>query len=128
MTRNLTIAGTLAAVVAVAAIASAVLAQQTPRLRVGGDGQIPAPRKTKHVNPVYPPEAKAEGIEGTVVLDIVISTEGKVIQTDVTKSAPPFDEAAVAAVSQWEYGLTMLNNEVVEVILSVTVKFALNEG
>jgi protein TonB len=125
MRRHLTIAGTLAAVVAVAAIAGSVLAQQTPRIRVSDDG-IPAPRKTKHVSPVYPPQAKSEGIEGTVVMDVVIGTEGKVIQTDVTKSAPLFDEAAVAAVRQWEYTPTMLNNEVIEVIMSVTVKFALN--
>jgi protein TonB len=126
MRRGIVIGGSVLAAILIAAIAGSVRAQQTPRIRAGGEGEIAAPKLLKRVEPAYPEAAKANGIQGTVALEIVVDTDGKVMETEVKKSVPLLDEAAVTAVSQWEYTRTLLNGQPVEVVLTVTVKFALN--
>jgi protein TonB len=126
MRRGIVIGGSVLAAILIAAIAGSVRAQQTPRIRAGGEGEIAAPKLLKRVDPAYPEAAKADGVQGTVALEIVVDTEGKVIATEVKESVPLLDEAAVTAVSQWEYTPTLLNGQRVEVVLTVTVKFALN--
>ena len=126
MRRGIVIGGSVLAALLIAVIAGSVRAQQTPRIRAGGEGEIAAPKLLKRIAPAYPEEAKADGIQGTVVLDVVVGTEGGVIETEIKESVPLLDEAAVAAVSQWKYTPTFLNGQPVEVVLTVTVKFALN--
>ena len=58
----------------------------------------------KRVEPEYPPEARKAGIDGTVVLEAMIGTDGRIHDLRVI-SAPAASLAAssFAAVSQWEY-------------------------
>jgi TonB family protein len=92
---------------------------------VSGENGIAAPRKTKNVLPVYPPEAQARGERGIVIVELVINTEGKVASARVVRSIPPFDEAALAAVRQWEYEVTRVNGKPVSVRHTVPITFAL---
>jgi TonB family protein len=80
----------------------------------------------KRVEPVYPPEARKAGIEGTVVLDAMIGTDGRIHDLRVI-SAPSASLAAssFAAVSQWEYRPYLLKGRVVPVQTTVTVTFSL---
>jgi protein TonB len=64
-------------------------------------------------------------VQGPVVLQCVITTEGKVSEVVVVRGHPLLDEAAVAAVRAWRYRPTLLNGEPVSVILTVTVTFSL---
>ncbi len=60
--------------------------------------KITLPSPKGYVAPDYPPEAKAAGIEGEVVLKLTIDEDGKVIDAVVDRGAGHgFDEAAVAA-------------------------------
>ena len=77
------------------------------------------------MNPVYPEDAKAAGIEGIVVLDVVIGENGSVIEARVIRSIPELDQAAIDAVLQWQYEPTLLNGEPVEVECNVTINFTL---
>jgi hypothetical protein len=43
----------------------------------------------------------------------------------VVRSVPPFDEAATAAVRQWEYEVTRVDGKPVPVRLTVPITFAL---
>lgn len=54
---------------------------------------------------VYPPQARAAGIEGYVVVRYDVDAEGRVQNARVTAADPPdvFDEAAVQAVSRWRF-------------------------
>jgi TonB family protein len=115
----------LGTVVVFVASVSTVLAAQAPqRVRVGGD--IKRPLKVVHVDPLYPEQAKADQIEGLVILEAVISTNGTVADLDVIRSAHPLlDDAAVEAVSRWEYAPALLDGEPVELVLSVNVTFSL---
>jgi protein TonB len=90
-------------------------------VRVGGD--VRAPRKLRHVNPVYPEIAKAARVQGEVVLECVIDSNGRVADIRVLRGVRLLDDAAVAAVSQWVYSPTRLNGQPVAVIMTVTVQF-----
>jgi TonB family protein len=95
----------------------------TPTVRPGGN--IQPPRKLHHVNPQYPETARAIRLEGTVVLDCTIGTDGRIADVRVLQGSPLLEGAAVAAVQQWTYTPTKLNGQPVAVIMTVTVRFAL---
>jgi protein TonB len=90
-------------------------------VRVGG--QIKPPTQTKKVQPVYPPEALAAKVSGVVILEAVIGLDGKVVNATVLRSVPLLDQAAIDAVTQWEYAPTLLNDAPVPIIMTVTVTF-----
>lgn len=112
----------LAALALACLIASAALADDAPKA-AGSD--VPVPKRTKLILPEYPPEAQAQGVRGIVILEIVIDTEGNVVAADVVRSIPGLDQAAVAAVRQWEYEPTRVDGKAVSVRLTVPITFAL---
>jgi TonB family protein len=94
-----------------------------PTVRVGGD--VKPPVKTKNVAPVYPSYAKQTRLQGVVMLDVTIGTDGKVKDVKVLRSVKGLDDAAVVAVRAWEFKPTMVNGQVVQVIMTVPVIFTL---
>jgi protein TonB len=96
---------------------------QNGRVRVGG--AIKPPVRLVNVNPVYPEDARAAGVEGLVVLQIAIGEDGSVIEALVLRSIPMLDQAAIDAVIQWVYQPTLLNGMPVEVEMTVTINFTL---
>ena len=86
---------------------------------------IRAPLKTTHVPPVYPAPARASRMQGIVILEATIDTEGNVASLTVLRSIPFLDAAAVDAVKQWKYTPALLNDTPVPVIMTVTVRFML---
>jgi TonB family protein len=98
-------------------------AQDEP-LAAGSDG-VPVPKKTKHVQPTYPAEALAQGVRGIVILDVVVDARGKVESASIVRSVPGLDEAAIAAVRQWEYEPTKVDGQPVRVKVTVPITFSL---
>jgi TonB family protein len=92
-------------------------------LRIGGE--IKPPIKIRHVPPVYPPEAQENKITGVVIIEARIEADGTVSRTQVLKSVPGLDEAAVTAVRQWAFTPTVFNGQPTPVIMTVTVNFTL---
>jgi len=92
-------------------------------VRIGG--AIPEPRKTRHVNPVYPQVAIQARVQGTVVLECTIGTDGKVGRVDKLRGPALLTEAAIEAVKQWEYTPTLVGGVPAPVIMTVTVNFTL---
>jgi len=92
-------------------------------LRVGA--AVREPRKVKDVPPVYPPLAVASRIEGVVILECVLDTQGHVQDARVLRGVPLLDEAALAAVRQWAYSTTLVDGVPVPVVMTVTVTFRL---
>jgi protein TonB len=90
-------------------------------VRIGGD--IPAPRKLRNVSPTYPDDALSAGVEGIVILEAVIDEQGNVASTSVIRSIPMLDDAAVEAVSQWQYEPTILGGQPRSVVMNITVNF-----
>jgi protein TonB len=62
-------------------------------------------RLARRVTPDYPSAAKRDGIEGSVDLEVAISSQGVVEDVSVVNATPPdmFEKSAVAAVRKWKY-------------------------
>jgi periplasmic protein TonB len=80
------------------------------------------------VQPQYPPLARQARVQGIVVLQAVISREGKIENVQVISGHPLLVKSARDAVQQWRYRPYYLNNEPVEVETQVTVNFTLSGG
>ena len=87
---------------------------------------IEPPRKIKHVAPIYPAGALALRALGTVVIEAVVGTDGKVHDTKIVQSIASLDQAALDAVRQWEFAPSTLNGFPVAVIVTVLVQFAIH--
>lgn len=105
-----------------AAAASDLPAGQAP-VRVGGT--IRTPMKTRDARPVYPADAQEARVQGVVILEVLITADGYVSGPCVLRSIPMLDQAALDAVSQWQFEPTLLNGVAVPVIMTVTVNFTL---
>ena len=92
-------------------------------VRVGGN--VEEPQRTHYVAPTYPQVARAARVEGVVILEAVIGTDGRVTSVQVLRSVPLLNEAALSAVSQWVYTPSSLNGRPVPVVMTVTVQFRL---
>jgi TonB family protein len=103
------------------AAAEARAALRNTAVRVGG--RIPAPVKVKNVAPEYPEIAKSARVGGVVQIEATIGPDGKVHDAEVTKSVPLLDQAALAAVRQWEYRPTRVKGVAVPVTVNVAVDF-----
>lgn len=66
------------------------------------------------VHPVYPDEAKAAGIQGSVVLHAVISKSGTVENVTVVSGPHELRQSAIDAVSQWKYNPRLKDGQPVE--------------
>ena len=123
-TRNLMRVMAVAMALTFVGSSALVVAQgQKPRVRVGGDTK--EPKKLKDVAPAYPEDAKAAGVQGVVIIEAVIGTDGKILEAKVLRPVPMLEKAALEAVQQWEYTPTLLNGEPVELIMTITVNFVL---
>jgi periplasmic protein TonB len=76
--------------------------------------------------PLYPAAAKAVRVSGTVVLEALISSGGKVENLRVISGPPLLRNAAVDAARSWRYQATILNGQPVEVQAEINVVFHLN--
>ncbi len=84
-----------------------------------------AGNRDKFVEPIYPPDAKAAGIQGSVVLDAVIGKDGMISSLKPVSGPPELTKAAWVAVKQWTYKPYLLNGDPVAVETTITVTFAL---
>ena len=67
------------------------------------------------VDLVYPEEAKAQGVQGRVVVRYDVTADGSVVNAVIEVSEPPgvFDQAALAAVRSWRFRPKVDRGEVV---------------
>ena len=77
------------------------------------------------VPPVYPPVARAAGVEGTVTLHAIIAADGSVESLNAIDGPVMLRGAAVDAVKQWVYAPYTLNGVPRRVDTTVTVNFRL---
>jgi TonB family protein len=79
------------------------------------------------VAPVYPPEAKAAGVQGTVVLEATINKEGRVENLKVISGPEMLQKASLDAVKNWVYKPYLLNGSPVEVKTTINIIFTLGD-
>ena len=91
-------------------------------------GSVPtasAPKKVKHVNPIYPAAARERKITGVVILEARIEPDGRILEARVLRSIPELDDAALEAVKQWEFTPTLINGVPTPVTMTMTIQFSL---
>lgn len=92
-------------------------------IKVGGNVQ--AAKLIRKAFPFYPQQAKAEGIEGNVTIQVTIDESGSVVKAEPIDGNPLLAAAALGAVRQYVYQPTLLNGNPVSVITTVVVPFRL---
>lgn len=80
------------------------------------------------VNPVYPENAKANGIAGMVVMHAIIAKDGSIASLAVISGPEELRQASLDAVSQWLYKPFLLNGQPTEIDTTVNVNFTLGPG
>ncbi|HYL73050.1 MAG TPA: TonB family protein [Bryobacteraceae bacterium] len=111
---------------AVMRLAAQVSNPSTEAIRIG-PGVTP-PRVLYKVDPEYFPEARADNVQGTVLLQLAIDEKGRPI--NVTVLSPlgfGLDERAQAAVSTWKFAPGMKNGKPVKILATVEVNFRFPE-
>ena len=91
-------------------------------------GEIKPPKLIKLVKPVYPEEARREGVEGVVIVEARTDKEGNVAAVQVLRGIDPhLNKAAMAAVLQWKYEPMYIKGKPNGVVFTVTVRFKLKD-
>ena len=104
-----------------------------PTSAAGGTDEDPLPWQGPFVPPSryysplppYPQSAWATGTQGTVTLEVVVRTDGRVGAVEVLEGLPNgIDEAAVEAVKRWQFQPATRDGRAVAVYHRLTLKFA----
>lgn len=76
------------------------------------------------VEPVYPPEAKKERLDGVIAIDIVIGRDGSVLSMHPLNGPDMLADAAMDALRWWRFEPYRVNGEpaIVETTLAVEFK------
>ncbi len=93
------------------------------------DADIP-PRQIRTADPIYPTAARSLSREGSIMLNLLISETGDVIQTAViggAKGSLGFDKAAENAVRKWKFTPASKDGVPVRVWKPVTIAFRLKK-
>jgi periplasmic protein TonB len=80
------------------------------------------------VNPSYPPEALAQKLHGTVVLEVVVARDGSVEDVKMVRGYFILAQAAIAAVKQWRFEPYMLNGHAAATQTAITINFSYPPG
>lgn len=94
-------------------------------LRVGGD--VHGPKLVGERVRRFPAEARRAGIQGAVIVEVVIDQEGCVRHPRVLKGVPSLDGAALAAVQSWTFQPATFGDKIVAVHYVLAVPFNLND-
>ena len=90
-----------------------------------GAGVSP-PSIVTRVSPQNPPEARAEGLQGTVVLKAVVLEDGSIQVVGLTQGlGSGLDENAIRALEQWTFRPGTREDKPVKVRLNVEISFSL---
>jgi TonB family protein len=82
-------------------------------------------RVRHQVTPDYPEDARQAGVQGTVVLDAVVSAEGNVTQVKFVSGPEALSLAATDAVRWWRYEPYLVNGRPATVETTVVLNFRL---
>lgn len=84
----------------------------------------------KFVNPRYPDLARQAGIEGTVLLNVLVGDDGKVLQVSVIQSdvTPAMEKSAIEASKQFMFKPAKQRTVPVKARVAIPIRFKLHGG
>lgn len=89
-------------------------------------GRVQNPRLLTSVQPVYPPLAKKQGLEGEVTIEATIDATGQVGGMKVVSGPVALQQAAMDAMRLWKYEPAKLNGQAVSMQTRVLIRFKLH--
>lgn len=90
-------------------------------------GSVTAPKVLSRVDPDYTPEAKADKVEGAVVLKCVIGTDGAAKDIEVMRSIDAgLEQKAIEALQLWHFQPGAKDGQPVQVRAVIEMNFRLN--
>ncbi|MGB8012911.1 MAG: TonB family protein [Terriglobales bacterium] len=98
-------------------------------LRVSSETVSPetmAKRIVTKLEPVYPEAARTAGVEGLVVLDVVVAPDGSVRRVQPVSGPGPLVRSAAEAVQSWKFEPYLSSGQAVEVESTIAVEFRLH--
>ena len=101
---------------------------------IAGSQQQGAPAKdlktSNRVDPTYPPASRRAGEQGTVRLKVLVDTNGRPSNVEVTQSSgsPRLDQAAIDAVRKWRFEAATDGEKKIQAYTQVAVTFKLTEA
>ena len=78
---------------------------------------------THKIDPIYPEGARAAHIEGVVVLNVLIGTDGTVLDVRAASGPDELAPAAIDAVKWWRFQSYLVNAQPVQVKTTLAVEF-----
>lgn len=101
---------------------------------IAGSQQQGAPAKdlktSNRVDPTYPPASRRAGEQGTVRLKVLVDTNGRPSNVEVTQSSGStrLDQAAIDAVRKWRFEAATDGTKKIQAYTQVAVTFKLTEA
>jgi len=84
------------------------------------------PRPISQRSPIYPPELKRNKIQGTVVLEFIVRSDGSTSNIKVSKSDNPgFEEPAIRAVRRWRFEPGQKDGKAVNTRVRIPIPFTI---
>jgi protein TonB len=103
------------------------IAQPEPVMPIDASGPLPDRdlEQLTATEPVYPPEALRDRVEGWVEVDFTVTEAGVVREIEIAAAEPRgvFEAAATAAVGEWRFQPRVVNGRPVPQRTSVTLRF-----
>jgi TonB family protein len=91
-----------------------------------GDEVLEPPRVLKETPPLYTERAFDRGIEGRVVLKVIIRRDGSVIPVRVQESLDrDLDDAAMQAIRTWQFDPAKVQGEPINVLTDIEFQFSI---
>lgn len=84
------------------------------------------PKLLKKVDPVYPEEARKQGLEGDVIIEATLDEAGKVKEAKVLRGVDGLNHAALDAIKQWAWEPVVVDGKPKAVKYTVTIRFKLD--
>lgn len=84
------------------------------------------PEPIEAPKPVYDDLARQAGVEGVVIVQAFVATDGHVAATHVARSVPLLDRAATDAIARWRFKPALANGHPVAVWVTIPVRFTLH--
>jgi len=101
------------------------LKDKGPKTGATGAEEGQGPKVLKKVEPVYPEEARKQGIEGDVIVEATVDEAGQVKEAKVLRGVDGLNQAALDAVKQWTYEPVVVDGKPKAVKFTVTIRFKL---
>ncbi|MGM0602870.1 MAG: energy transducer TonB, partial [Bacillota bacterium] len=98
-------------------------------LTSGDNKNIKTPGLNNYSSPSYPENLRRRNIEGKVFLKLIVDKNGNTKNIEIHESSgyDSFDNAAVNAVSNWDFKPALLNGEEISVKIILPLKFELSD-